>query len=68
MVVPDHACVVNSGQNSVRGGMMGVSTFNASSATKDRLKEPQIYRGGMLMETSWKEATTLVAKVYKKNH
>ncbi|MFA7083144.1 MAG: arsenate reductase (azurin) large subunit [Arcobacteraceae bacterium] len=66
MIVPDHDCVVNSGQNSVRGGMMGVSTFNAASATKDRLKEPQIYRGGMLMETSWKEATSLVAKVYKK--
>ncbi len=66
MVIPDQNCVVNTGQNSVRGGMMGVSTFNASSPTKDRLKEPQVYRGGMLMETSWEEATTLIAKVYKK--
>lgn len=66
MIVPDQECVVNTGQNSVRGGMMGVSTFNASSPTKDRLKEPQVYRGGMLMETSWEEAASLVAKVYKK--
>ncbi len=66
MVIPDQDCVVNIGQNSVRGGMMGVSTFNATSATRDRLKEPMIYRGGMLMETSWEEAATLVAKVYKR--
>ena len=66
MVIPDKACVVNIGQNSVRGGMMGVSTFNAASSTRDRLKEPQIFRGGMLMETSWEEATTIIAKVYKK--
>lgn len=66
MVIPDQECVVNSGQNSVRGGMMGVSTFNAASPTKDRLREPQVYRGGMLMETSWKESAALVAKVYKK--
>ncbi|ARU48193.1 hypothetical protein [Sulfurospirillum diekertiae] len=52
MVIPDKECMVNIGQNSVRGGMMGVSTFNAASPTKDRLKEPQIFRGGMLMETS----------------
>ncbi|WP_428026366.1 arsenate reductase (azurin) large subunit [Arcobacter sp.] len=66
MVVPDQNCVVNVGQNSVRGGMMGVSTFNASSPTKDRLKEPQIYRGGMLIDSSWKETSSLIAKVYKK--
>ena len=66
MVVPDQNCVVNSGQNSVRGGMMGASTFNASSPTQDRLKEPQVYRGGMLIDTSWKESASLVAKVYKK--
>ena len=66
MVVPDKDCVVNVGQNSVRGGMMGVSTFNAASPTKDRLKEPMVYRGGMLMETSWEESAALVAKVYKK--
>lgn len=66
MVIPDKECVVNIGQNSVRGGMMGVSTFNASSPTKDRLKEPQIFRGGMLMETSWEEAIGVIAKVYKK--
>ena len=66
MVIPDKACVVNIGQNSVRGGMMGVSTFNAASSTRDRLKEPQIFRGGMLMESSWEEATSIIAKVYKK--
>lgn len=66
MVIPDKDCVVNSGQNSVRGGMMGVSTFNASSPTKDRLKDPQVFRGGMLTESNWDEANTLIAKVYKK--
>lgn len=66
MVIPDQDCVVNSGQNSVRGGMMGVTTFNASSATRGRLKEPMVYRGGMLTETSWDQAASLVAKVYKK--
>lgn len=66
MIVPDQDCVVNTGQNSVRGGMMGVSTFNASSPTRDRLKEPQVYRGGMLMDTTWQESTSLIAKVYKK--
>lgn len=66
MVIPDKECMVNIGQNSVRGGMMGVSTFNASSPTKDRLKEPQIFRGGMLMESSWEEAVSIIAKVYKK--
>jgi len=58
--------MVNIGQNSVRGGMMGVSTFNAASPTKDRLKEPQVFRGGMLMESSWEETISIIAKVYKR--
>ncbi|MGM0533710.1 MAG: arsenate reductase (azurin) large subunit [Campylobacterota bacterium] len=66
MVIPDEECVVNKGENSVRGGMMGVSTFNPATPTKDRLQEPAIWRGGMKMETSWEEANRLVAKVYKK--
>ena len=66
MVVPDHNCVVNSGLNSVRGGLMASTLFNANSDTADRLKEPLIYRGRKLYETTWEEATGLLAKVIAK--
>lgn len=65
-VIPDQKCVVNEGQNSVRGGMMAKTLFTATGDTRDRLKEPMIYRGSNLIETSWEDALSLVAKVYKR--
>jgi len=66
MVIPDHNCVVNSGLNSVRGGLMASTLFTAQGDTKDRLKEPLIYRGRKLYETTWEESTGLLAKVIAK--
>lgn len=65
-VIPDQGCVVNEGQNSVRGGMMAKTLFTATGDTKDRLKEPMVYRGANLTETTWEDAIDLVAKVYKR--
>ncbi|MFQ5651563.1 MAG: arsenate reductase (azurin) large subunit [bacterium] len=66
MVIPDHDCVVNEGLYSVRGGMMASTLFTASGETSSRLKEPMIYRGRNLYETTWAETTSLVAKVIKR--
>ena len=66
MVIPDHECVVNSGLNSIRGGMLASTVFTAAGDTSDRLKEPMIYRGRKLYETTWDETTTLVAKVIRR--
>lgn len=66
MVIPDHDCEVNSGLNSVRGGLLASTLFTAVGDTNDRLKEPMIYRGEKLYETTWAEATGLLAKVIAK--
>ncbi|RMH76318.1 MAG: arsenate reductase (azurin) large subunit [Calditrichaeota bacterium] len=66
MVIPDHDCEVNGGLNSVRGGLLASTLFTATGDTRDRLKEPMVYRGRKLYETSWEEATTLIAKVVKR--
>lgn len=66
MVMPDHNCVVNQGQNSARGGAMGSTLFNAMSFTSDRLKSPTVYAGANMNETTWFDAVGLIAKVVKK--
>jgi len=66
MVIPDAKCVVNEGQNSARGGAMASTLFTATSGTSDRLKDPAVYAGGVLLPTTWEDSVDLVARVYKK--
>jgi arsenite oxidase large subunit len=66
MVIPDQHCVVNEGQNSARGGAMGSTLFSATSFTNDRLKQPTVYAGANMNDTTWHDAVGLVAKVIKK--
>lgn len=66
MVIPDQHCVVNQGQNSARGGAMGSTLFSAMSFTNDRLKQPTVYAGANMNDTTWSDAVGLIAKVIKK--
>ncbi len=63
MVIPDKKCIVNEGLNSVRGGLLASTLFSATGDTNDRLKEPMIYRGRKLYETTWEESTGLLSKL-----
>nr|ADO32944.1 arsenite oxidase large subunit [Acidovorax sp. GW2] len=66
MVLPDKACVVNSGLSSTRGGKMGSYMYTADGIGKDRLKTPRIFRGVDWFDTTWSEALAIYAGVTKK--
>lgn len=66
MVIPDANCVVNVGQNSARGGAMASTMFSATSFTSDRLKEPTVYAGANMNDTTWFDSVGLIARVIKK--
>ncbi len=66
IVIPDHQCVVNQGQNSARGGMMASTLFTATSFTRDRLKDPAVYGGNNLNRDTWENTMDLTARVLKK--
>lgn len=66
MVVPDKACVVNSGLSSVRGGRMGSYIYSKDGVGKERLKDPRVLRGDAWHETDWTEALAIYAGVSKR--
>lgn len=66
IVIPDQHCVVNEGQNSARGGAMASTMFSATTFTSDRLKEPTVYAGQNMNDTTWFDSVGLIARVVKK--
>lgn len=66
MVIPDHNCVVNQGQNSARGGAMAATLYSKDTFMRDRLKDPQIFGGNNLNRTTWEDSVDLTARVLKK--
>lgn len=66
MIVPDKACVVNSGLSSTRGGKMASYMYNAEGITQERLLYPQLYMGDQWLQTSWDGALAIYAGLTKK--
>jgi len=63
-VVPDHACVVNSGLGSIRGARMAENRPSYVTGTQQqRLGDPLVWRNGVWQPTSWDDALDLVARV-----
>ncbi len=64
---PDHDCVVNSGLGSIRGARMAEMLPSVVTGTsRARLTEPQVWRYGALLPTSWDDALGLVAEVTRR--
>jgi arsenite oxidase large subunit len=66
MIVPDKACVVNSGLSSTRGGKMASYMYSADGLTSDRLLYPRFYAGDQWLDTSWDHAMAIYAGLTKK--
>ncbi|ULA65221.1 MAG: Arsenite oxidase subunit AioA [Nitrospira sp.] len=65
VLLPDHACVVNKGNHSVRGGTHADVLYAPDRPTADRLTTPLLYRGGHQLPTTWDDALTLGATIIK---
>ena len=64
VIMPDHACEVNSGLGSVRGARMAEMSFSEARGTQSqRLTTPMVWRYGQMQPTSWDDALDLVARV-----
>jgi arsenite oxidase large subunit len=64
---PDAKCVVNSGLGSTRGAKMAELSYSTVTGTStQRLTEPLVWRGGVLVPTSWEDAIALVAEVTRR--
>ena len=66
MIVPDKACVVNSGPSSTRGGKMASYMYAHDGIGRERLKNPRVFRGDQWLDTSWENALALYAGLTKK--
>ncbi len=66
MIVPDRACVVNSGLSSTRGGKMGSYMYTPDGATKARLRDPMLYAADQWVATNWDTALAIYAGVLKR--
>ena len=66
MIVPDKACVVNSGLSSTRGGKMASYMYSDDGVGRERLKTPRVFQSGLWLETSWPAAMALYAGLTKK--
>ncbi|MDO8273822.1 MAG: arsenate reductase (azurin) large subunit [Gammaproteobacteria bacterium] len=66
MIVPDKECVVNQGQASTRGGMLGHLMYNGKGPSASRLTQPLLYRGANWRESPWEQALALYAGLTKK--
>ncbi len=66
MVVPDKECVVNQGLSSTRGGQMATTMYNATGATRGRLKHPKLFTGDDWVDVSWERAMEVYAGVTKR--
>lgn len=65
VIVPDHACAVNEGLASVRGGGLAQTLYSPERPTKARLSEPLIAVGDTHTPLGWDQATDLGARVIK---
>ena len=64
VIKPDHACEVNSGLASPRGGRMAEMSYSEQRNTElQRLTDPLVWRYGQLQPTAWDDALDLVARV-----
>ncbi len=66
MIVPDKECTVNSGLSSTRGGKMASYMYTADGISRERLKNPRIFRGDQWLDTGWDNALALYAGLAKK--
>ena len=66
MILPDKACVVNSGLASTRGAKMASYMYAHDGIGKERLKNPRIFRGDQWLDTGWDSAMALYAGLTKK--
>jgi len=66
MIVPDRACVVNSGLSSTRGGKMASYMYTPNGITQERLREPRFYAGDQWLDVNWDYAMALYAGLAKK--
>lgn len=67
LVIADpKATVVNrKGNHSIRGGAIAQKCYNPERLTKDRLLKPMLRVNGVLKETDWNTALTVMAEVSK---
>lgn len=67
VLLPDHACEVNSGLSSIRGGRQGENSYSQVTGTQPRrLTDPLVYRYSSMYPTSWDDALWLVAEVTRR--
>jgi len=66
MILPDKECTVNSGLSSTRGGKMASYMYAHDGISKERLKNPRVFRGDQWLDTSWDNALALYAGLTKK--
>jgi arsenite oxidase large subunit len=66
MIVPDKACVVNSGLSSTRGGKMASYMYTPSGMTQERLSTPMIYAADQWVSTDWEYALAIYAGLAKR--
>ncbi|MBI1776212.1 MAG: arsenate reductase (azurin) large subunit [Proteobacteria bacterium] len=67
ILMPDHACEVNSGLGSIRGARQGENSYSQVTGTQSqRLTDPLVYRYSGMYPTSWDDALSLVAEVTRR--
>jgi len=67
VIKPDHECSVNSGLGSIRGARMAETSYSATTGTLSaRLTDPQVWRYGGMVPSSWDDAIGLVAEVTRR--
>ena len=67
VIKPDHECSVNSGLGSNRGARMAETSYSATTGTLSaRLTDPQVWRYGGMVPSSWDDAIGLVAEVTRR--
>ncbi len=66
MIVPDKACMVNSGLSSTRGGKMASYMYTPDGITQERLTEPRWYAGDAWLDTDWEFAVAVYGGLVKK--
>lgn len=66
MIIPDKACVVNSGLSSTRGGKMASYMYTPTGVGQNRLKHPMLYAADQWVDTTWDASMAIYAGLVKK--
>jgi arsenite oxidase large subunit len=67
VLMPDSACVVNSGLGSIRGSRQGENSYSRLTGTQaQRLTDPLVWRYGGMYPTSWDDALWLAAEITRR--